>query len=485
MSKRTTNNLAFFLSFFSGPSARVNRLRLALACWVLGFSLLGHIIVTVAGQTPAKNQSGQQTAPLSQDAKMQWFREAKFGLFIHWGLYALPAGEWKGQPIAGIGEWIMNRAKIPVKEYEQLAGQFNPVKFNAEEWVQLAKDAGMKYMVITSKHHDGFALFHSAVSPYNMMDATPFKRDVIKELAAACSRQGMRLGFYYSQAQDWHEANGAGNTWDFGPDDKKDFDQYLRDKAEPQVREILTQYGPVCLIWFDTPRMMNEVRAQRFIDLVHQLQPACLIDGRLGSQGDYRSMGDNRIPDTVIAGDWEVPATLNRTWGFKKDDTNWKTPEDLTFKLVDIVSKGGNYLLNVGPTAEGLIPQPSQDNLRAVGRWLKVNGESIYGASPTPFGEELGAVDSTKKDKDGKPVFVANTDWRCTAKPGKVYIHLFKWPAGSFELSKVKDKVRKAYLLADKKHKALKIKQTGDRLLVSLPKTAPDKLDSVMVLELR
>jgi alpha-L-fucosidase len=414
---------------------------------------------------------------------MKWFREAKFGLFIHWGLYAIPAGEWKGQPIPGIGEWIMNRAKIPVKEYEQLAAQFNFVKFNAEEWVKLALDAGMKYIVITSKHHDGFAMYHSAVSKYNIVDATPFKRDPLKELAAACARHGIRFGFYYSQAQDWHEPNGAGNTWDFGPDEKKDFDQYLRDKAEPQVKELLTGYGPVCLIWFDTPRMMTKERAQRFVDMVHTLQPACLIDGRLGIEGDYRSMGDNAIPNTVVSGDWEVPATLNRTWGYKKDDNDWKTPEDLTFKLVDIVSKGGNYLLNVGPTAEGVIPQPSQDNLRAVGRWLKVNGEAIYGAGPTPFGDELGAYDESKKDKNGKPLFVARTGWRCTTKPGKLYIHLFQWPAGQFELPGVKDKVRRAYLLADRRRAALKLKQDGDRLTVSLPAKAPGEIASVLVLE--
>ena len=419
-----------------------------------------------------------------QDARMKWFREAKFGLFIHWGLYAIPAGEWKGQPIPGIGEWIMNRAKIPVGEYEQLAKQFNPVKFNAEEWVKMAEDAGQKYIVITSKHHDGFAMYHSTVSPYNIFDATPFHRDPLKELAAACARHGIKFGFYYSQAQDWHEKNGAGNTWDFGPDDKKDFDEYLRGKAEPQVKELLTNYGPVCLIWFDTPRMMNSGdRAQRFIDIVHNLQPATLIDGRLGQTGDYVSMGDNRIPDTVVQGDWEVPATLNKTWGFKKDDTDWKTPEDLTFKLVDIASKGGNYLLNVGPTSEGLIPQASQDNLRTVGRWLKVNGEAIYGAGPTPFGEELGAPDPSRQDKSGRPAFTQATDWRCTTKPGKLYFHFFKWPKGSFELSKVKGKVTKAYLLADARHPALKMSQSGDKVTVSLPATAPGQIASVMVLE--
>jgi alpha-L-fucosidase len=422
----------------------------------------------------------------AQDAKMKWFRDAKFGLFIHWGLYAIPAGEWKGERIAGIGEWIMNRAKIPVKEYEQLAKQFNPVKFNAEDIVKLAEDAGMKYIVITSKHHDGFAMYHSQVSKYNVYDAAPFKRDILKELADACAKHGMRLGFYYSQAQDWHEPNGAGNTWDFGIDSLKNFDQYLRDKAEPQVKELLTGYGPVCLIWFDTPRMMNKERAQRFVDILRTLQPACLIDGRLGMAGDYRSMGDNRIPNEVVKEDWEVPATLNDTWGYKSYDENWKTPQDLTFKLVDIVSKGGNYLLNVGPTAEGLVPQPSQDNLRTVGRWLKANGESVYAAGPTPFGPEFGTPnpDTSKKDSRGNRLFDAKTEWRCTTKPGKLFIHLFKWPAGSFEMTGVNGKVTKAYFLADSKQQALSLKQEGNKVAVSLPSEAPDKLDSVVVFEL-
>jgi len=420
--------------------------------------------------------------PKSQDEKMKWFREAKFGLFIHWGLYAVPAGEWKGQPIAGIGEWIMNRAKIPVKEYEQLATQFNPTQFNAEAWVQMAQDAGMKYIVITSKHHDGFAMYGSKVSPYNIVDATPFKRDPLKELAAAAARHHMPFGFYYSQAQDWHEPNGAGNNWDFPPNDQKDFDQYLRGKAEPQVKELLTNYGPVCLIWFDTPQMMNAGdRAKRFTDIVSTLQPWTLIDGRLGGKGDYRSMGDNQIPNQVVNEDWEVPATLNKTWGFKKDDTDWKTPAELTFKLVDIVSKGGNYLLNVGPMATGVIPQASQDNLRAVGKWLKVNGEAIYGAGPTPFGSELGAFDNTRTDKKGGPMFVAATDWRCTTKPGKLFIHLFKYPNGEFELSKVKGNVSKAYMLSDKK--SLKHSQSGDTVKVTLPAKPTSEYASVLVLE--
>jgi alpha-L-fucosidase len=269
---------------------RHNRLHIA-AC------LLGLLPLALRAQTPAP----RPTDP-AREKRLEWFRDAKYGLFIHWGLYAIPAGEWQGKRSLGLGEWIMNRSKIPVREYEKLAAQFNPVKFDADGWVQLAQDAGMKYIVITSKHHDGFAMFKSKVSPYNVADATPFKRDVLKELADACATRGMRLGFYYSQSQDWHEKDGAGNTWDFGPDqtpdgkDLKNYDSYLRGKAEPQVKELLTAYGPVALIWFDTPRMMTPERGQRFADLVRTLQPNTLIDGRLGTDGDYRSTGDHVSP---------------------------------------------------------------------------------------------------------------------------------------------------------------------------------------------
>ena len=414
--------------------------------------------------------------------RLAWFHQAKYGLFIHWGLYAIPAGEWKGKRIPGIGEWIMYRARVPVREYEQLARQFNPVKFDAEAWVQLAKAAGMKYIVITSKHHDGFALYHSKVSKYNIVEATPFRRDVLKELADACARHKMPLGFYYSQAQDWHDPNGAGNDWDFGPDDKKDFDKYLREKAEPQVRELLSGYGPVALVWFDTPRMMNAARAQRFTDLVRALQPKTLIDGRLGMAGDYVTTGDNVIPPDVQGSAWEVPATINHTWGYKSYDHDWKSPGTITFKLVDIVSKGGNYLLNVGPMADGVIPKPSQDILRVVGEWLKVNGEAVYGAGPTPFGDELGEPSAKgTKDVRGQPLMLARTEWRVTTQPGKLFFTFFAEPRARFELPAMKNEVKRAYRLAD--GAPVNMQLDGGRAYLNIERPILDPMATVIVVE--
>src|SRR5215472_8949843 len=421
-------------------------------------------------------RAGDQTAPdPAGEKRLEWFREAKYGLFIHWGLYSIPAGQWNGRRIPGLGEWIMYRTPVPVREYEKLATRFNPVKFNPHEWVELAKDAGMKYMVITSKHHDGFAMFHSRVSGYNVVDATPFKRDVLKELADACARQNMRLGFYYSQSQDWHEPNGAGNTWDFGKDDNKDYDRYLRGKAEPQVRELLTGYGPVALIWFDTPRMMTGVRAQRFADLVRTLQPNTLIDGRLGTEGDYRSTGDNVIPSDTSSEAWETPATINHTWGYRTDDTDWKSPGQIAFKLIDIVSKGGNYLLNVGPMADGVIPPASQDILRTVGRWLQVNGEAVYGAGPTPFGDELGEASARgSKDVRGDALFYPQVEWRVTTKPGKLYFTFFEEPRVPFPIPMMKNPVKRAYRLAD--GAPVQTKKENGRVLLELERPILDPM---------
>jgi alpha-L-fucosidase len=453
---------------------------------VLVLMIAAALVVGGRAQTPAP----KPVDPV-KEKRLEWFREAKYGMFIHWGLYAIPAGDWHGRRCLGLGEWLMNRCQVPVKEYEQLASQFNPVKYNPDEWVQLAQDAGMKYMVITSKHHDGFAMFKSAASKYNVADATPYGKDILKQLADACAKRGMRLGFYYSQSQDWHEPGGAGNTWDFGPDagpdgktELKKYDDYLRGKAEPQVKELLTNYGPVALIWFDTPRFMTPERGQRFADIVRSTQPNTLIDGRLGSEGDYRSTGDNVIPSEASAEAWETPATTNDTWGFRTDDTNWKSPGQILFKLVDIVSKGGNYLLNVGPTSEGLIPQIPSANLRTVGRWLKVNGEAVYGAGSSPFGDEYGEYSSRgAKDVRGQKLFLPDPEWRVTTRPGKLYFTFFSEPRaqGGFEIPAITNRITKAYLLAD--HTPIELKQSGGKTTFDMPRPMLDPMATVVVVE--
>lgn len=420
------------------------------------------LLTCVAGWAEDAAQDKNQ----DKNQRIQWWRDARFGMFIHWGLYAIPAGEWKGQQIPGIGEWIMNRAKIPVAEYEQLANQFNPVHFDADQWVQTAKSAGQRYMVITAKHHDGFAMFHSKVSKYNVFDATPFHRDVIGELAAACKRQSMPLGFYYSQTQDWHEPNGDGNTWDFDPA-KTDFDKYFHEKAIPQVRELLTNYGPVALIWFDTPKKITSTQSKELVDLVHQLQPKCLVDGRIGNDaGDYKSTGDNEIPSKKLDVDWEVPATLNDTWGFKKSDNNWKSPQTLIRQLVDVVSKNGNFLLNVGPTSDGEIPEPSVERLKKVGEWLQVNGDAVYGAKPSPYPNEF--------------------DWgSITSKNGRIFLDIVEWPKnGKFALYGLDSKVQQAALVSIA-GPPLKFTQPGGEakeLDLTLPSKAPNPDVSVVAL---
>lgn len=441
--------------------------------------------------------TGKSNSTPSSEAGIDWWREAKFGMFIHWGIYAIPAR----------GEWVMHTDKTPVAKYADIAKGFNPTKFNADEWVKVAKDAGMKYIIITSKHHDGFAMFDSKVSPFNIMAATPFKRDPLKELAEACKKAGIKLGFYYSQAQDWHQPGGAiaGKAWD--PAQKGSFDQYQEQVVLPHLKELLSNYGAVGVIWFDTPYQMTPDKAKKITDLIHSIQPQTLINSRLLLPGrssgtaqdgelaqlkeigiNYLSYEDRQIPDKPAWRDWETCMTLNNHWGYGEGDNHWKSPEMMVEQLIDIASKGGNYLLNVGPNAEGVIPLGSVERLAEVGKWMKINGEAIYGSQKSPFGYEYGPPaeenENKGKGKSKGAVATESLDWRCTSKPGKLYFFLLKWPGEKFSLKEFKSKASKAYLLADPDHKPLPLTQTGDELSVTLPANAPGQMVNVLCVEL-
>lgn len=448
--------------------------RAIIAAGLLALALQSGRSTAWAAGTPeptVSEEAWQRDYGSTHDHRMQWWREARFGMFIHWGVYSVPAGVWKGDQSKHIAEWLMLDYKIPVAEYAALTGDFNPVGFNAREWVRLAKAAGMKYIVITSKHHDGFAMFHSQASPYNIFDATPFRRDPLKELAEACRKEGMRLGFYYSQAQDWHHPGGVaakGGSWD--PEQAGSMDDYIDKVAVPQVKEILSNYGRVSVLWWDTPVNMTPERVAHFLPLL-KLQPGIVTNNRLDKDkraGDF-STPEQKIPPTGIPGkDWETCMTMNTSWGYKSFDDKWKSTETLIRNLVDIASKGGNYLLNVGPTSEGRFPEPSVERLCEIGAWMKVNGEAIYGTTSSPF---------------------AHLPWgRCTSKMGRsgatLYLHVFEWPAdGKLVVPGLANEVKSAKLLAGRGR--LATNRTADGLVISVPAQAPDPISSTVVLKVK
>jgi len=411
---------------------------------------------------PSTNES-----PAQHDARMGWWREAKFGMFIHWGIYAVPAGSYEGKPVSGYGEWIMKNGKIPVATYRAFAKSFNPVKYDPKSWAALAKEAGMRYMVITSKHHDGFALFPSEASDWDIADASPWKKDLIAPLADAARANGLKFGLYYSQAQDWVHPGGSkygmkeGEGWDEAH--HGNFDTYIDQIAVPQVREILTRYKPDVL-WWDTPHLMNPERAKKLAALL-PLAPGIIHNNRLGggSKGDTETP-EQFIPATGFPGrDWETCMTMNKTWGYKSDDHDWKPPSTLITNLVDIVSKGGNYLLNVGPTADGEIPAESIKLLKEVGAWMKINGESIYGTQASPF----------KKLTWG----------RCTLKPAGeetiLYFHVLNWPAdGKLTVPGLTNPVKSVELLAGGTQLAAASTELGP--VITLPASAPDAICSTL-----
>jgi alpha-L-fucosidase len=440
-----------------------------------------------------------------RDARMQWFREAKFGMLVCWGLYSIPAGVWKNNVHpTGYAEWIMFDEKIPAKEYELLAGRFNPAKFDARAWAAIAKKAGMKYMVLTTKFHDGFSMFKSRWTPYNVVEATPLKRDVTRELSDACRDSGIRFGCYYSVDRDWYRPQGPGNhyrqtnRWDYPNSTKEDYDRYFATFAKPQVEELLSNYRPD-LLWFDEIDMKSDAQVEELYQTIRKLRPQCVINSRI--QGcrfpekippphcDYITSGDNEILDKAPGFEWENPGTMNTGYGYNQNDHDWVDAKEIVFRLVDIVSKGGNYLLNVGPTSEGLIPQPSIDRLMEVGTWMETNQEAIYGTSAwRVYGEgplfDTAMAKAREKGKEPAPGSASSAgveqvplDIRFTAKGRSVYAICLTWPdkdilVRTLGKKRVPDKTIAAVSMLGSKE-AIKWRQADDGLTLSVPREKP------------
>ncbi len=401
-----------------------------------------------------------------EQALKKW-RDNKFGMFIHWGLYSIPAGVWKGKeskhPNA---EHIQLSNKIPNKEYAKLAEKFDPEKFDPEKWVKLAKEAGMKYMIITAKHQDGFAMYHSDVSSFNVVDTTPFAKDPLKMLAAAARKNDLDFGFYYSQARDhrhpYANFNRYGNTWDFPKASREQYIRYLNEKAKPQIKELLTNYGDISVMWFDVPYKIPPEQSKNIYQLVKSIQPDCLINSRLGGPlWDYKSLGDNEIADSPNDSPWETCMTTNDTWGYRKSDNNWKTSKQVIRYLVDIAGKGGNLLLNVGPKADGTIPIPAVKILEGVGKWMDKNSESIFGTKAT-------VIDQPR--------------WgRCTAKDDKIFLHVFDWPEnGKLKISNITFEPKRAYFLENKRN--IGFSKIDNSIYFALPDKPLNDIDTVIVL---
>ncbi len=443
--------------------------------------LVSLALFSLCGVTSGQNVLRER--PDDRDKRMTWWREARFGMFIHWGLYAVPAGEWKGE--IGYGEWIRTSAQIPLETYDRFREQFNPERFDARAWARAAKNAGMKYVVITSKHHDGFCLFDSRVSDFTVMQ-TPFRRDILKELSQACREEGLKFCCYYS-IMDWHHPDYLPRReWEKNrPAGGADYDRYVA-YAKSQLKELITNYGPLGVLWFDGEweSTWNHDRGNDLYNYVRSLQPDIIINNRVGAgrsgmagfneegefAGDFGTP-EQEIPATGLPGvDWETCMTMNDHWGFNKADSNFKSADSLIRMLVDIASKGGNFLLNVGPTADGLFPEASIRRLAAIGTWMTKNSESIYGTTASPFHATPWGRCTQKQLPDGS--------WR-------LYLHLFGRQhenllvcpgIGSLPL---RDRVRLLAAPAEPLHWL----RAGDTLIVELPRQSGDPVDEVVTVD--
>ena len=433
------------------------------------FAIATLLLAALPSLTMAQSDDGPAKGTESvadRDARMKWWREGKFGMFVHWGVYSTTGGLYNGKKLPNSAEWMMCRGKIPIAEYEQYAANFNPTKFDADKFVGLAKQAGMTYLVITAKHHDGFAMFASQAGDWDVVDRSPFGRDIMKELADACQKQDIKFGFYYSQAQDWHHPGGFGNGWD-KTIKRVSSDEYVMNKAVPEVKQLLTDYGPIGIFWWDTPRKMTKESFDALHSLT-KLQSDVITNDRLGADypGDYKTF-ERHIPDRAPAGkDWEVCMPISGSWGYKIGDDNFKSTKTLIRNLIEIASLGGNYLLNVSPTGEGILLPQAVERLEAVGEWMKVNGESIYGTKASPMGE---------------------LEWgRCTSKESNgettLYFHVYDWPTdGKLLVPGLKNAVQSVSLLDGGSE--LKAQLSDEGVMVSLPGKAPDEYASVITMK--
>ncbi|MCH6255598.1 alpha-L-fucosidase [Puniceicoccaceae bacterium K14] len=414
---------------------------------------------------------GEESVKLRADnaERGQLFDEGNYAMFIHWGLYSQLANKVDGKTYYGIGEWIMNprMAGIPVDEYERLAGTFNPTSFDARGIVQLAKDAGMKYIVITAKHHDGFAMYDSKACDFNIVESTPWRVDPMKELSAACRDAGLGFGFYYSHNQDWTFPGGNGGPEVDENGNSATFDDYFIKKCLPQVEELTTEYGPIELIWFDTPGNMAKEYVEQLVDVVRKNQPNALVSGRAGHNlGDYQTLGDMEVPHRNVEGMWESVDTTNDSWAYAWYDENWKSPKKILNRLIACVARGGTYMLNIGPDSVGAVPERAAWSLREAGSWIQRYPRVVYEAGPSPWGRAFPWGD-------------------VTVHGNKLCLSVFDWPSsGKLYIPGLKTRIESVSLLGSEKSESIEFDRVKDWTVLDLPVVAPDSLASVIEIEL-